>query len=197
MTVPKIIKLPSRNLFLGRGCDIPNHIWNSPKTKLDTCDFATDEKDGLNQTVYTALQQNASFEEFLQDPAYPRTYGICSMPNDSVASVIAAYMTSVFLQESAPNQLAYWNKIVWSGFDKNVFTCGCSFLVISSLSPNTSISRLEYVQEVIDRYSGRIPVLVVGTGFDPITMFSTKLFRKPSDIFFHSTSLVKRRTEVM
>lgn len=194
------LKLPTYEVFAGRGCSIPKRVFADipllSSTKLAACTFTTQESEGFNPVTYHAQHQDDSITEFAANPAAPIVYSITSSPNDSIANLVAAYLTSVFLSKTSGSFPAYWLNLS-QGFDKTVFSSSAKLVVVSSISPVTPSSKLEYAQSVIDHFTGRIPVLVVGTGMDPISLFAGKLYRRPTDLFYYQTALVKRKAEVI
>jgi hypothetical protein len=194
----KVASLPDRKEYLARGAEVPGHLWGSSfKIKLTPSSFKTQEKDGLNTIMYGAEAQEEMLQSFVEDPTLPRVYMLSSMPNDEVSSVVAAFLMGVFIKKTPPSELVYWSRVKWGSFDTRVFNSKPSMLVLTGISPVTSSTRLEYVQEVIDFHRGSIPIIIAGTGVDPITMSATKLFRKPTSYFFQSSALVKRDVEII
>lgn len=194
------VKLPSYDVFAGRGCNVPKRVFADipllSSTKIAACTFTTQESEGFNPVTYHAQHQDDSITEFAASPTTPLVYSITSSPNDSVANLVAAYLASVFLSKTQGSFTAYWLNLS-AGFDKTVFSSSAKLVIVSSISPVTPSSKLEYVQSVIDHFTGRIPILVVGTGMDPISLFAGKLYRRPTDLFYYQTFLVKRKAEVI
>lgn len=195
------LKILTHEKYLGRGCDVPRYVHagltGNSASKIKPCSFTTREEDGLNRVTYHESNQLSSLEEFAASPTAPCIYSITSSPNDSAANLIALHLVSIFMEGTPGNYPAFWMSLSSGAFDKTVFSAAPKLVVVSSVSPITSNSKLEVVQSVIDRFGGKIPVLVVGTGMDPIAMFATKLYRRPTDLFYFQTTLVKRSVEVI
>jgi hypothetical protein len=71
-----------------------------------------------------------------------------------------------------------------------------SLLVLSNLTPNSTAAKLEKTRDMLEFYAD-IPRIVVIAGEDPITFFSRRLFWRVNNLFFLSSSLVKRKVEVV
>lgn len=195
----KLSLLPHEK-YLGRGCDIPKYVFSglpSASAGISCCTFTTREEDGFVPIVYHDHHQEQSISSFMEDPTEPTLYCITSSPNDSIANLMAAQLVTYFIKNTAANLPVYWLQLTAQGFDKIIFNTSAKLIVISGISPITSNAKLEFAQSVIDKFTSRIPILVVGAGMDPITLMSNKLFRRPTDIFYYQASIVKRKVEII
>lgn len=201
-TAPKKIKLSllAQEKYLGRGCDIPKYVFaglSSASSGISCCTFTTREEDGFVPIVYHDHHQEQSIASFLENPEDPALYCLTSSPNDSVANLMAAQLVTYFIKNTAANLPVHWLQLTAQGFDKTIFNTSAKLIVISGISPITSNAKLEFAQSVLDKFTSRVPVLVVGAGMDPITLMSNKLFRRPTDIFYYQASIVKRKVEII
>jgi hypothetical protein len=188
------IKLHNREWFLTRGCEIPGHVWKQPPFRFSPQDFAIhDER--LNDKIFSSVVQEEGLSKFLDDPTKPVVYGVSSAPNDSIAKYFAAYLTQSFLSSVHSSRTAHWESL-YGGFDNPAMNIKPDFLVINNLTPTSSNTRLEKARDLLEFHSD-VPRVVIVSGEDPVTFFSTKLYYEVHRIFFHSAAIVRRKVEVI
>lgn len=188
------IRLKNRERFLERGIEIPGHIWQERPFNFNPLDFAVGG-DRLKEKIYAAEVQAESLNRYLENPRLPVIYGCGSAPSDQRAKYFAAFLVQTFLERAPPNVTVKWENLT-SSFDNPALSSEPSLLVLSGLTPNSTPVKLEKARDLLERHNS-IPRIVVVAGEDPITYFSTRLYSAVNNIFFHSSTLVKRLVEVV
>ena len=194
--VIKRIKLRPQSFFLERGVEVPGFVWRESPFLFKPQPFAlSDER--LQQKIFDESVQLNSLYNFESNPHAPIVYGVASEPNDSRALYFAAYLIQVMLEYGHTPQRIKWERI-YSDFKNDLLysEANLSMLVLSNLTPNSTANKLEKTRDLLDAYSN-IPRIVVVSGEDPITFFSRKLFYKVNAVFHYSSTLVKRKVEVL
>lgn len=188
------IKLKTRDRFLERGVDVPGHIWQEPPFFFKPLDFAIGNE-RLREKIFTSDVQESSLERFQADPTRPVVYGVGSEPSDQRAKYFAVYLVQLFLEAAPLNCTVKWDSLT-GGFDNPSLNLEPSLLVLSGLTPNSTQVKLEKARDLLEKHSN-IPRIVVVSGEDPVTFFMTRLYYSLNNIFFHSSTLIKRRVEVV
>jgi len=195
-TAKRRIKLKPQHFFLERGVDIPGYVWREPSFVFSPEPFAlTDER--LQPKIFDESYQINSLARYEDDPTAPALYAVASEPNDAKAMYFAAYLVQLMLESVSDNRNVKWERVFGDFKNETLYSgANLSMLVLSNLTPNSTAVKLEKTRDLLEMYSS-IPRVVVISGEDPITFCSRKLYCKVNNIFFHSSKLIKRRTEVV
>jgi hypothetical protein len=188
------IKLRARERFLERGVDIPGYIWQEAPFPFKPHPFAVGS-DRLNDRIFNPDVQIESHDRFLENPTENIIYGVASAPSDQRAKFFAAHLVQTFLDRAPPNVTVRWENL-YSSFSNPALDAQPSLLVITGLNPNALPVKLEKARELLEKHWG-IPRIVVIAGEDPVTFFSTRLYCSVNSIYFHSSTMVKRKVEVL
>lgn len=188
------IKIPSQHWYTDKGIDVPWSVWQQPKFLFNPGDFIV-EHPKLKEKLIDELVQVKSLERFHSDPFSPVVYGVAGEPSDSLALYFAAYLTLVLISKGGKNVAwvpcygNFSNRLVENPEDIDM-------LVIYNLAENSSNTKIEKARDLLVMYPN-IPRIVVSAGEDPITFFATKLHHKLNSLFFASSKLSKRASEII
>lgn len=191
------ILLKDRSKFLSKGVFIPESIWRTKPFTFSPITFGVNTEKLTDKLVGPDVQRK-SLQNFIDAPYAPWIYGIASAPSDDIAKYFAAYLVQQFILHSPPSR----NTISWhhlySDFKNSLIENDekPSLLVITGLTPNSTSPKLEKARDLLEHFDN-IPRLVVIAGEDPITFFATRLHYKLTNLFFSSSSLVKRKIEAV
>ena len=188
------IRLKARDRFLQRGINVPGYIWQESPFNFVPMDFAIGG-DRLKEKFFDSDVQLKSLERWIEDPMVPIVYGVGSSPSDQRAKYFAAYLVQTFLEQAPANTTVLWEMLT-GGFDNKAWTAEPSLIVITGLTPNSTQVRLEKARDLLEKHNN-IPRIVVMAGEDPITFFMTRLYYSVNSIYYHSSSLVKQRIEIV
>lgn len=188
------VKLKARERFLERGIDVPGYIWQERPFTFMPQDFAV-ESERLKEKVFPSELQIESLERFISDPTNNLIYGVASSPSDQRAKFFAAYLVQLFLEGAPPNVSVRWENL-YSTFNNPAMDAQPSLLVMTGLTPNAMPVKLEKARDLLEKHSN-IPRIVVIAGEDPVTYFSNRLYSPLNNLYFHSSSLVKRKVEIV
>jgi hypothetical protein len=192
------IKLRPQDYFRERGVDLPQVIWREAPFKFAPEAFGITHPK-LEDRIFHASEQESSLAKFLADPHEPIVYGVGSAPSDAKAKLFAAYLTQKFLEIAHPSNTVAWvssGLFVHSERFKEAFHRNPSLLIVTGLSPNSSSYKLDVVSELLDHHSN-IPRIIVVSGEDPISFMYGRMSQSVHRIFFHSTTLAKRKVQVI
>lgn len=187
------IKLEPRSFFLGHGVTVPGYLWAERPFKFNPTDFVVGG-DRLQEKMFLSDVQYRSLEDFTENPNSPIVYGVASAPNDLCAKMVAAYLVQIFLHRNSHCRVK-WDQL-YGNFDNKNLSSELDLLVITGLSPNSTNVKLEKARDLLEHHSD-IPRIVVISGEDPITFFSTRLYSAVHSIYYHSSTLVKSKIEVV
>ncbi len=138
---------------------------------------------GVHAKVVSCAKQAKALESILANPLRG-SYAVCinSFPSDLMAKHLATYIFSLGLDSWAKRHkpgrtMPVWHR-VFGGLhdalrDKTIEETP-SLLVISNINESSSAHKLEKVRDILEKYS-HVPRIVVSSGSDPITFFTTRL----------------------
>ena len=188
------IKLRAREYFLERGITIPGYIWQERPFSFKPDDFAVGG-DRLQERIFTGEKQDDSLARWIEDPTRAIVYAVSSAPSDQRAKFFATYLVQKFIDSAPLNRTVKWETLT-SDFKNPALDLEPSLLVITGLTPNSQPSKLEKARDLLERHHS-IPRIVVIAGEDPITFMSTRLYSALHSMYFYSSTLVKRRVEIL
>jgi hypothetical protein len=188
-----MIKLESKDFFYTHGVSVPGNLWAERPFKFNPSDFVVGG-DRLQEKMFLADVQATSLERFVEDPEAAIIYGVASAPNDSNAKVFAAYLVQTYLQHKGHARVK-WEQL-YGDFSNKSLSYDYDLLVITGLTPNSTNVKLEKARDLLEHHCD-IPRIVVIAGEDPITYFSTRLYKTVNNIYYHSSKLVKSKIEVV
>lgn len=180
---------------------IPGSVWKCGKFRWDPHAFGI-ESEKLNEKIIDSQVQDASLARFLEDPTMPAVYVVSGNPDDVQAKYFAAFLVQKYLEQK-PHAQILWHQ-VFGGFDNQILReydpidgkSDPGLLVISNLTPNSTGVKLEKVRDLLVRFS-EIPRIIVAAGEDPLSFATTRLYTEVNAIAYFSTSLVRKRIEVI
>ena len=134
--------------------------------------------------VLTVAKQTSALLKIAANPIRANyVLGISSFPSDALAKQLAIQLfylaVKAWQTKHRPGRvMPVWHR-VFGGFndvlrDKPIEE-NPSLLVISNVNEASSSYKLEKVRDILEKYS-HVPRIVVMSGLDPITFFSTKLY---------------------
>lgn len=181
---------------------VPGHVWRTSPFKWDPVDFGA-ESEKLNEKIITAETQNNSLAMWLEDPAYPYVYGVSGNPDDSDAKYFAAYLVQAHMAFMGYKAHVVWHTL-YGGFDNKLLReydeidgkSPPSLLVLSNLTPNSTNVKLDKARDLLERFND-IPRIVVAAGEDPFSFLTTRLYSPIHALAYFSSSLVKKRMEII
>jgi hypothetical protein len=188
------IKLRPREFFLERGITIPGYIWQERPFTFKPDDFAVGG-DRLQERIFSADKQEDSLQRWVDDPTRAIIYAVASAPSDQRAKFFATYLVQKFIANAPLNRTVRWEALT-SDFKNAALEAEPSLLVITGLTPNSQPSKLEKARDLLERHHS-IPRIVVIAGEDPITFMSTRLYSSLHSMYFYSSTLVKRKVEIL
>lgn len=138
---------------------------------------------GVHAKLVSAQKQSRALESILSNPLRG-SYTVCvnSFPSDLLAKNLATHIFSrgidAWQKRHKPGRgLPLWHR-VFGGLndvlrDKQTDDTP-SLLIISNVNESSSAHKLEKVRDILEKYS-HVPRIVVSSGSDPITFFTTRL----------------------
>jgi hypothetical protein len=205
--VAKLLKgeLPSKiqvQANAGLRTVVPNNVWRTSPFKWDPVDFGV-ESEKLNEKIITAETQNNSLRMWLDDPSYPYVYGVSGNPDDSDARYFAAYLVQAHIAFMGYKAHVVWHTL-YGGFDNKLLReydeidgkSPPSLLVLCNLTPNSTNVKLDKARDLLERFND-IPRIVVAAGEDPFSFLTTRLYSPIHALAYFSSSLVKKRMEII
>lgn len=203
--LPARIQVKRRDLVT---CDrgVPGSVWMQPPFRWDPVPFGLDSERLDESKIVEPSVQNKSLRTFLSNPSLPLVYGITGSPDDSKAKLFAAYLLEQHVCHLVKKNVSpriHW-EILYGDYGNRMLKEyeGAStieeptILVISNLSVNSTPAKLEKAKDLLERFSN-LPRLVVASGEDPISLFSTKLYSPCNALAYFPEGLVKRRVQVI
>lgn len=190
----ELIKLRARDRFLQRGVEVPGYIWQERPFHFNPLPFAVGG-DRMNERIFNPEIQLESLSRWRENPTKNIIYGVASAPSDLRAKYFAAFLVQVYINNAPPNTSIRWEPL-YSSFNNPALMAEPSLLIITGLTPNSTPVKLEKARDLLEKHSG-IPRIVVVSGEDPVTFFSTRLYSSLNSLYFHSSDLVKRTVEVV
>jgi hypothetical protein len=138
---------------------------------------------GVHSKLVSAQRQSKALESILGNPLRGN-YAVCvnSFPSDLSAKHLATHLFSraveAWYKRHKPGRsLPLWHRVFGGLHDvlRDRHTDDVpSLLVISNINESSSAHKLEKVRDILEKYS-HVPRIVVSSGSDPITFFTTKL----------------------
>lgn len=182
MSAP-LIKCNSKEWFDERGVMLPWNFLEHKPFRFVPDDFTIGRKDSyLKPRVIDLEKQESSLDRWLQKPTRPIVYGVGSEPTDSKARYFASYLIQRYI-EAVPNRKVIIHH-VYSGFESPLIKNEerCTLLVLHGLRPDSTAGKIEKCIDLLEFYKD-IPRIVLVSGTDPITFFSTRLRTKIHSLY--------------
>jgi len=176
-----------------RGISLPWQVKAHKPFRLLPEDFMAGTK-YLKPKLIEAEVQLKSYEAFAEKPAQPCLYGVGSEPDDTKAKAFAAHLLTRYLQ-ATPNSFPGWLNL-HDRRDPLKDPEPYTFLVVSSITPESTPYRVERLRDVLEHYTN-IPCVVVVSGTDPVTFFAERLHLKLSHLFFATSQSVEHTTQIV
>lgn len=149
--------------------------------------------DVLNPKIYGRKVQEQSLAAFIKKPNRPQVYICSSQPDDSHASLLAA-----FLVEQHINKIKN-NNVIWeylNAFHDSQLSLDLSakptMIVISTCYENMTFSRIERVRDIVNAFYD-IPKIIVASGIDPISLAAYKLHIPVHAIYYSEDPIMKSK----
>lgn len=138
---------------------------------------------GVHAKVVSCAKQVKALESIIANPLRG-SYAVCinSFPSDLMAKHLAAYIFSLAIdswtrRHKAGRSMPVWHR-VFGGLHDTLRDKAAeetpSLLVLSNINESSSAHKLEKVRDILEKYS-HVPRIVVSSGSDPITFFTTRL----------------------
>lgn len=175
------------------GVQVPWQVKSSPSFKFQPVDF-TAGNDYLKPKLISEDVQNASYEAFASNPAAPCLYGVGSEPDDAHAKVFAYHLLSLYVQSNPSGMPGVLHLHDRDDPLRDPF--GYSFLLITSITPNSTPYRLERLRDLLEHYHSIPRVFVVG-GMDPVTYAAEYLRLRLSHVYFRPSQSVNHKHEIV
>jgi len=183
------VQVKERDFFIQRGIRVPDLVFRQQPFRFRPQSF-TVYGPRMQEKLYDASLQNISLHGFLQAPLMPVVYGVSSQSNPARSNYMAAFLVQKFCEATHGSNSVQWIRPA-DNLNSDIVRGSPSLLVISGLTPNTPSFRLDRVYQLLDEWD-HIPRIVVMSGEDPLTFFSTRLFYKVDRIYFHDEGIVQR-----
>lgn len=191
MSAPSI-KCNPKEWFDERGAVLPwNFLEHKPFRFLPE-DFSIGRKDSyLKPRVIDLEKQETSLDNWTRNPTKPIVYGVGSEPTDSKARYFASYLIQRYV-EAVPNRKVIIHH-VYSGFESPLIKNEeqCTLLVLHGLRPDSTAGKIEKCVDLLEFYKD-IPRIVLVSGTDPITFFSTRLRTKIHSVYHDVAKTVNK-----
>lgn len=181
---------------------VPSSVWRQGKFVWRPMEFVC-ESEKLKDKMISASTQEQGLTSFLKDPRQPLLYGVSGNPDDAQAKYFAAYLVSKHIEALGVKASVQWH-VLYGGFAQSTVLRSHSdleerkptLLVLSNLTLDSTNIKLEKARDLIEHYDD-VPVVVVSAGSDPISFFSTRLNLPINALAYFSSSLIKKRVEVI
>lgn len=171
---------------------IPGRIWSVQPFEFDARSF-TPSTDLLNPKIYSRKVQEQSLSAFIRKPNRAQTYICSSLPDDSHASLFAAFLVEQHIKHVTNNNVV-WEQL--SSFHSSELSLDSSFkptmIVISTCYDDMSQYRIERVRDIIHSFYD-VPKVVVASGIDPISLAVHKLHLPVHAIYYSEDPLMKSK----
>jgi hypothetical protein len=176
---------------------VPSSVWRCGAFKWDAEAFAL-ESDELNEKFFEPTVQDRSLVRFLKAPLSPMIYGVTGNPDDQKAKLFAAFLVEQHCKRAGSDANPWWITLTggfdnpWLDRDKRRPT----MIVLTNLTAQSTAHKLEKARDIIETYP-KVPIVVCGSGMDPVSFLSTKLRVPVNAIAYFCESIVKRRVEIV
>ena len=171
---------------------IPGRVWAVRPFEFDGSSF-TPSTDMLNPKIYGRKIQEQSLGLFIKKPNRPQTYICSSQPDDSHASLLAAFLVEQHLNKVKTSNVI-WEQL--NCFHQSQLSLDQSakptMIVISTCYADMSFSRIERVRDIIHAFYD-IPKIIVASGIDPISLAAYKLHIPVHAIYYSEDPIMKSK----
>jgi hypothetical protein len=181
---------------------VPGTVWRTSPFKWNPITFGL-ESERLNEKTIGSEVQDKSLRMFLDEPSYPYIYGVSGNPDDGDAKYFAAYLVQQHMQFMGLKANVVWhtlygdfNNRILREYDEIDGKSPPSLIVLSNLTPNSTNVKLEKARDILERFAD-IPRIVVCAGEDPMSFFTTRLYSPIHALAYFSSTLVKKKFEVI
>ena len=180
------------NITSKRIPNIPYSVYRQAPFKYNPKAFAVESED-LKEKIIEADTQLKSIENWVLNPNAKITYGVMGNPDEAKARYFAAFLASVHVKHLGAKAKVSWIT-VYGDFVKPEIE-ESTLIVITNVAVNSTPHKIEKTKDLIERYSD-YPLIVVGSGIDPISMFATKLRCPVHALAYFPEPIVKLNREV-
>ena len=171
---------------------VPGRVWAIQPFEFDGISF-TPLTDTLNPKIYGRKVQEQSLGLFIKKPNRPQTYICSSQPDDSHASLLAAFLVEQHIKKVKNNNVI-WEHL--SSFYTSQLSLEQSakptMIVISTCYNDMTFSRIERVRDIVHAFHD-IPKIIVASGIDPISLAAYKLHVPVHAIYYSEDPIMKSK----
>lgn len=171
---------------------IPGRVWAIPAFEFDGISF-TPSTDMLNPKIYGRKVQEQSLGLFIKKPNRPQTYICSSQPDDSHASLLAAFLVEQHIKKVKNNNVVWEHLNTFYNSQLSLDqSAKPTMLVISTCYENMTFSRIERVRDIVNAFYD-IPKIIVASGIDPISLAAYKLHIPVHAIYYSEDPIMKSK----
>jgi hypothetical protein len=181
---------------------IPGSVWTCAPFKWDPQAFGV-ESERLNDKIVESQIQDDSLLRFMKNPTLPLIYGVSGNPDEVQARYFAAYLAHLHAQRLGREARIVWHPI-YGGYRNELIDdykdkdsqYEPTMIILCNLASNSTQGKMEKARDILERFS-TVPRVVVSAGEDPLSFLSTKMYCQCNALAYFSSSLIKRRVEVL
>lgn len=173
-----------------RAC-VPGFVFRQPPFRWMPAPFMPKGSNLVEGRVFDASVQDQGLHMWMTDPKQPCVYCVTGEPSDNRALYFAAFLVGIHAA-SLKRGRVYWQPMYGSGRNEllDLEPGSASLLVLTNLSPNSTQYKFERAKDIMMRHRDT-PIIVVGSGCDPITLMSSHLYAPVHAVAHFSEKIIK------
>lgn len=171
---------------------IPGRVKAIQPFEFDGVSFSP-SAETLEPKIFGRKIQEQSLALFIKKPNRPQVYICSSQPDDSHASLLAAFLVEQHINK-IKNSNVIWEHL--SAFHDSQLSLEPSakptLIVISTCYENMTFSRIERVRDIVNAFYD-VPKIIVASGIDPISLAAYKLHIPVHAIYYSEDPIMKSK----